>query len=614
MIISSKVEKLKYLKGEQDQRVSDLIGETYEEWNCWEPVLINAATGSGKTTFIKEKLLEEAMYYNKKILFFVNRNALKQELIRDFTNIQKRKDITFDNSSISRIDDGPFTWKKVGRVMVVSYQSARKFFKYSRAEGTEENSFIQDHNYAVFDECHFFMSDAEFNAETDLILDDCINNCKKLTRIYMSATMDLVFDQILDKEKWDREHPLFVKYAGPLYLGLFPERLKNRIRKYATDNRYSNFSNILVQNRIIKEFFWCREHGFFYCIPENYSKYNFCFFNPDQNWSMITNIIKKSKEKFLIFVASKKTGNNLQKYFENIGIDSIFMIAGSNTSFANIISDKGTFEQKVLIATKVLDNGISLSSNIDGGVRNIVIDNFFDEIDMKQMLGRLRGHNEINVYLRETSEKNVMRLLLRKKGVLKIMKNYSNISSILKQGEILKKHKIPFREYGAKLVLNELHQRKIKDDICILNYYIKLFEESDGAMKSYDDIVLSWFGKNHDDAKVCENINDDIRNEYIKIIFGYSIRGKNEKETYKEYFEANQYLCDTLKGTTFVKLAEKLLEVDGIKSTSIHKNSDALKKIQEVIDRYNLPFKICSKAESNGRTKGTSKSFIARSE
>ena len=54
MITAGEAAKLKYLKGKQDQHVSDLIGKTYEEWNCWEPVFINAATGSGKTTFIKE--------------------------------------------------------------------------------------------------------------------------------------------------------------------------------------------------------------------------------------------------------------------------------------------------------------------------------------------------------------------------------------------------------------------------------------------------------------------------------------------------------------------------------------------------------------------------------
>ena len=615
MITAGEAAKLKYLKGKQDQHVSDLIGKTYEEWNCWEPVFINAATGSGKTTFIKEKLLEEARRNNKKILFFVNRNALKQELIRDFTEIQKKKDITFDNASISDKNNDHFTWKKIGRVMIVSYQSARKFFKYSRAEGTEENSFIQDHNYAVFDECHFFMSDAEFNDETDLILDDCINNCKKLTRIYMSATMDQVFNILNHKERLEREHPLFVKYDGLYYLGLFPERLQNQIKEYFLKMNYSNFSNISVQNRIIKEFFWWRCNGFFYCIPEYYSKYNFCFFKPYQNWYMITNIIKKSKEKFLIFVASKKTGDNLQKYFDSNNINSIFMTAGLNASFANIISDKGIFEQKVLIATKVLDNGISLFSNIDeGGVRNIVIDNFFNEIDMKQMLGRLRGQNKVNVYLRETSKNDVMRLLMRKKGILNIIRDYSSIPSISKQIKKLEKHKIPFRDYKVPLVLNELHQRKIEDDICTLNYYIKLFEESDGAIKSYDDIVLAWFGKNHDDAKVCENINDDIRNEYIKIIFEYSILDKADKETYQEYFEANPLLCDTLKGTIFVELAEKLLEVDGVKSTNIHKNSDALKKIKEIIDRYKLPFRIKSKAASNGRTKNTSKSFIIRTE
>lgn len=610
MITLEETAKLNYFQGEAGQRVSDLIGQTYKEWNRWEPVFINAATGSGKTTFIIEKLLEEAGRNNKKILFFVNRNALKQQLIIDFIKIQKQKDIFFKESSVSYERDCPFTWQKIGKVMVVSYQSAIKFFKYSTAEGTDENSFMQEHNYVVFDECHFFMSDAEFNNATDLILDACVNNCQKLTRIYMSATMDQMFNILSHAEKLNGEHPFFLKYQCVRYLGLFPNRLQEQIKKYSIDSYCRNFEdfNILERNGIIKEFFCLRKNGFFYCIPENYSKYNFCFFNSEKNCPMMINIIKKSKEKFLIFVASKITGKQLNECFD----DSIFITSESNSLFSDIITNKGTFKNRVLIATKVLDNGINISSNIDkGGVRNIVLDSFFNEIDMKQMIGRLRGKNKVNVYLREISKNNVVSLLKRKEDLLEVIENYSKISSILEQGKILEKYKIPFREHDNKLVINRLYKGKIKEDIIILKYYMRLISDSDGAVKSYNDIVLAWFGKNCDEVMLCENVDNDIKNEYIKIISKYSVQEKSDEETYQEYFAANQNLCDTLKGTIFVKLAERLLDFDGSENI-IKKNSDALKKIQEVIDRYNLPFRIDSKAASNGRTKETNRSFIVR--
>ena len=41
--------------------ISELIGDKYEEWKPYEKVLLACQTGTGKTTFILDKLLPYAV-------------------------------------------------------------------------------------------------------------------------------------------------------------------------------------------------------------------------------------------------------------------------------------------------------------------------------------------------------------------------------------------------------------------------------------------------------------------------------------------------------------------------------------------------------------------------
>ena len=57
--------------------IAEKIGDNYQEWKNGDVVFISSPTGSGKTTFILKKLLPYLAEKGQRILYLVNRKALK---------------------------------------------------------------------------------------------------------------------------------------------------------------------------------------------------------------------------------------------------------------------------------------------------------------------------------------------------------------------------------------------------------------------------------------------------------------------------------------------------------------------------------------------------------
>lgn len=64
----------------ENQYISEHIDLNINTWNQGSFVYINAPTGSGKTSFILDKILPFAECNNKKILYICNRIALKEQI------------------------------------------------------------------------------------------------------------------------------------------------------------------------------------------------------------------------------------------------------------------------------------------------------------------------------------------------------------------------------------------------------------------------------------------------------------------------------------------------------------------------------------------------------
>jgi DNA or RNA helicases of superfamily II len=118
-------------------------------------VLISAPTGSGKNYFVIHRLFDYAKRNGKTILYVGNRIALgrqqKQELAKRMNN-----DTGLGHEDVVNRE-------QFEHVAVKSYQNLA-------SEMTQNPAWIKSFDFVVFDECHFFYSDALFNSNTGYIL------------------------------------------------------------------------------------------------------------------------------------------------------------------------------------------------------------------------------------------------------------------------------------------------------------------------------------------------------------------------------------------------------------------------------------------------------------
>ena len=163
--------------------VTDVIGETYKHWQTGV-VLINAGTGTGKTTFVVKELNEWAEITGTKILYLCNRRALKSQVIEQAEAEQKAK--TLD-------DDAPDDSAGEEHLDIWTYQALEKMKLYYPEK---LNHFLRQYRYIVADEAHYFMFDAQFNHDTVVSYDALKALWDQRIVIYMSATADYMFRQL----------------------------------------------------------------------------------------------------------------------------------------------------------------------------------------------------------------------------------------------------------------------------------------------------------------------------------------------------------------------------------------------------------------------------------
>lgn len=321
--------------------IGDSIGTDYMTWEAGASIFISSPTGSGKTTFILETFLPYLAKERKRMLYLVNRTILKNQ-------IEKR---------IKRLD--------------MQCQMAIKVELYQTIENIYHMQILQEYcqyDYVVCDEAHYFLSDSNYNTRTFLSFKFVREHFVKKVRIFISATIEQIeeyvrMDNLKDPDYYSR------------WLGI----------------RISNDSRTGIISHISKHV---------YSAERNYDYVDVGILNRRDE---IIDIVCKGDEKWLIFVDSKGFGNSLKKELESslsckesYNQDLVaFITSGyksdpdSMNQVKSIISDRKQ-SAKILIATSVLDNGISLE---DEELRNMII--IADtETEFIQMLGRKRKDNQ----------------------------------------------------------------------------------------------------------------------------------------------------------------------------------------------------------------------------
>lgn len=157
------------------QEVSELTGET--------PLFIASQTGSGKTTFIFNNCLPVAEREGKKALYLCNRVALKNQIKKEAMKNPVNKSKKVDGRKVGEYrefltDKGISSEYRFGLIDIHTYQEMLAFPK----------SKVEEYSMVIMDEAHFFLSDAPFNAFTQVILDKIVSFFRRHRRIYLSAT------------------------------------------------------------------------------------------------------------------------------------------------------------------------------------------------------------------------------------------------------------------------------------------------------------------------------------------------------------------------------------------------------------------------------------------
>ncbi|MBP1889787.1 superfamily II DNA/RNA helicase [Clostridium moniliforme] len=467
--------------------VSDAIGEDYKKWKKGDVVKIQAQTGTGKTYFITGaknfKGLIGMMNRFEKMIYICNRIELKRQIKLELLKKFNKEIIYKDDKKV----DTDWLDKQcvIGNVVITSYHAI--------SEGKLDNIYLDKNNnleefdYIICDECHFFLTDSSYNNKTYLAFEELITQVHlNSIKIFISATMDEVNNAI---------NKNFNKRILPG---------KHKIFEYDTNRDYS-YLNV--------KYFKNLEDDIFKLIKNDNSNY-----------------------KWLIFVTSKKKGENLKNKLNNSNISTEFIYSNKKSKEKENILSTNSFISKVLITTKCLDNGVNIK---DKKVKNLVVI-AYDKVTFIQEIGRKRLNiedaEEINLYipcldlrvcntiLKKYREKNEQ-LKLFDENINEFKRKYNHNPSYSKDLFYLTSN----NEYKVNL---SGYARFLTD-----NYFIKTLKKDLSEDKfAYIKRQLEWLGleDTFDERNLIENVVDNKEkntlDDYLKNILGKKLFEQEQQE------------------------------------------------------------------------------------
>lgn len=440
----------------------DGIGEGYKRWWNRTPVIIDAPTGSGKNTFILDVLAPYASSEGKFVLLLCNRSALGQQQKRKLWGRQSKRPIA--SSDLDR----KYCF---GNILIFSYQRIL----------TNISDLLAQFNigYVVFDEAHFFLSDARFNSDTDLILASLIGSFCGAARIYMSATPQDARETILEYEQRLLDNQLNDK-----------ELCVNAAEYYS--HSFDRKPELIT-----------------YYFSPNYKHCAFHFFN---SWKMVGDCIVASpaEEKWLIFIQQESEYTKIKEILKGKvdKKDIEFIDAKKKASpIYEQITRNGKFDARILVSTIVLDNGINFN---DSSLKHVVIHSL-DEVSTVQMAGRKRRSldEHVNFYFMTTTLQEVKKIDQATKGLIALVDEFhKNQQHFINKtwGNLGEDAQKLFRvlptvyqppqgafasDAGIALALNTLAERKLHYDKGNLEYLIGILQNNQET--GLQEEILQWF-------------------------------------------------------------------------------------------------------------------------
>ena len=345
-----------YWKHTMGGSIADSLETEIPNWTHQNAVFICAQPGRGKTTFVRDVLIERATRSGKNVLLLSSRlaNSVQQKrMIAKQLGYQKILENLTERGLREHID--------FGCVKIMTYQGVSAFLKDS-----SQADWLRNTEYVIFDECQYFAVDALFNKYAGSTLRNLIRTFSQSIRIYMTATPYDVQDILARAEK----------------------------------NKYYSYVDFAT-NRWIPT---CCRCIHYYNFPADYSAYRVDFFS-DYYEDIVPKISENANDKWLIFCENKGQGQNLQTYLQNkCQIQAAYLDADrKDTPEWETLCCNEQFDEQVLICTTVLDCGVNIH---DKALRHIVLaaDN---QTTFIQCLGRKRldAHETVKVHVMEPDAK-----------------------------------------------------------------------------------------------------------------------------------------------------------------------------------------------------------------
>lgn len=490
------------------QYISEVISEEERKgFRKGETVVVKSQVGTGKSTFSMD-IAKSFLENGQRVLILVPRKLLKNQyekaLLDLFTTNAESSDEWFSNVEVR-------TYQEIECEMKISGGVIRKYY-----------------DLVIADEFHYFIDDAIFNENT-IFSYDFLNKQKGALRILLSGT-------------GERMQRFLSADQGLVNFNMNESSVKGEMRIVSSGGT----GQVMLT----------------YDLKTSYDDLRIRYLRSENE---ILPFLTCATGKSLVFVESKKQGQELQSKLEKMGICAKFLNAENKEKEAKecveMLELSRKFNETVLISTSVLDAGVSLE---DIEIKNVIICQM-EKNTFLQMIGRVRrrmGVYHFELYLVSKTKKKLQRRIAEKNiknsifTVNRYRKKYESDTGIIcpqwKVREVAKsidqaetdKEIAIFEKflytYDGQQRVNKIMLAKMYCDNQVYNEYLAAIEkDSNGYLKTQ----LNWLGKQYDEENWVwkEKISelDNLLQEFwttIRIVSkNVVLKGKDQKKLFLNF-------------------------------------------------------------------------------
>ena len=444
--------------------MTDYIGEEYKEWKNEDCIFLSASTGSGKTFFILRILLPFLNKENKRILYLVNRTILKEQIEVELNNL------SYD--------------EHVKSIKIMTYQTIEKLIcdceddenKNDNYYGLRKVKKFTEYDCVVCDECHYFLTDSNYNTNTALSFRFIQENYFGKIRIFISSTINDIEDFIRkdNKKRFNHNGTFFYQLTPYPDYGNEKEMIEYRI---PSERKYEYIEPHILQSHT----------DIIDMVNEEEGKWLIFVDSIDVGRELKRELQKEQdrweaekeseriKEKFKKRFKKELPENameRLEKVSSEIAAEHMLKYEKKNNKIVMLSSDyrhhKDGEEEvteikqeerqsaRILISTSVMDNGISLK---DIELRNIIL-SADNEVEFIQMLGRKRmDGKQLKLYIYKLDKNHFIR---RKRFVQKALEVAREYQQRFEEPLRIYPNSAVQHYYFSKIDWNELNEKEHK--------------------------------------------------------------------------------------------------------------------------------------------------------